>query len=298
LLPETGRDAVVTGPARGQNATMATTETSRRSADVAALFDTVADTYDSVGVPWFGPIAERLIEALAPAPGERALDVGCGRGAALFGLAEAVGKTGNVTGIDLADRMIAATRADVEARGLTTVDLQVMDAAAPTLGRARFDVIAASLVLFLLPEPGAALSAWRGLLTERGRLGVSTFGPRDEVWVELDELFTPYLPPQLLDARTSGTSGPFASDAGVEGLLTEAGYADVRTVTFDLPLVLTGIDQWVRWSQSHGQRAMWNAVPADEHAALRQAALGVLNQARGRDGRPRLRQQVRLTLGS
>ena len=42
---------------------------------------------------------------------------------------------------------------------------------------------------------------------------------------------------------------------------------------------------------------MWNAVPPEEHAALRTAALGVLGGARGRDGRPRLRQQVRLTLG-
>ena len=50
----------------------------QRSARVAAVFDRVADTYDAVGVPWFTPIAERLVAEMAPAPGERALDIGTG----------------------------------------------------------------------------------------------------------------------------------------------------------------------------------------------------------------------------
>ncbi len=86
-------------------------EQAQRRQRVAAVFDRSADTYDSVGVPWFAPIAQRLVRELAPATGQRALDIGCGRGAALFALAAGVGPTGVVTGIDLAPAMIAATRA-------------------------------------------------------------------------------------------------------------------------------------------------------------------------------------------
>jgi ubiquinone/menaquinone biosynthesis C-methylase UbiE len=53
-------------------------------AGVAALFDRVADTYDTVGVEWFGPIGRGLVAELGPTAGERALDIGCGRGAVLF----------------------------------------------------------------------------------------------------------------------------------------------------------------------------------------------------------------------
>ena len=60
-----------------------------RSQQVAGLFDLVADTYDQVGVDFFAPIAKLLIDALAPQPGEDALDVGCGPGAATLLLARA-----------------------------------------------------------------------------------------------------------------------------------------------------------------------------------------------------------------
>lgn len=120
-------------------------EPSQRSQQVAAVFDRAAPTYDSVGVPWFTPIAEGLVGELAPAPGERALDVGCGRGAAVFPLAEAVGPTGRVTGIDLAPGMVEALCADVRARGLTTVDVQAGDAMAPDLGGRTVDVLSSSV---------------------------------------------------------------------------------------------------------------------------------------------------------
>lgn len=57
---------------------------------VARLFDQLAPQYDRGPVPWFGPIAERLVALVAPTPGESVLDVGCGRGAVTFRLDEAV----------------------------------------------------------------------------------------------------------------------------------------------------------------------------------------------------------------
>ena len=84
-------------------------------------------------MPWFTPIGEALVRAVAPVRGERALDLGCGRGAALFPLAAAVGPAGRVTGIDLSAAMVARTASDVRARRLSTVDLHVMDASAPDL---------------------------------------------------------------------------------------------------------------------------------------------------------------------
>src|SRR4051794_32965886 len=70
---------------------------SQRRAGVAALFDQLATGYDQGGVPWFGPIGARLVELTGPQPGDHALDIGAGRGAATFPLLEAGGPPGPVT---------------------------------------------------------------------------------------------------------------------------------------------------------------------------------------------------------
>jgi ubiquinone/menaquinone biosynthesis C-methylase UbiE len=264
---------------------------------VGGLFDRLADTYDEVGVPWFGPIAQGLVTALDPRPGERALDVGCGKGAALLPLARAVGPGGDVVGIDVSPRMVEAASLAVRRAGLTNTDVHVADATAPGLEAVGFDVIASSLMLFFLPDPRAAVATWRQLLRRGGRLGIATFGEEAAIWSRIDDLFTPYLPPQLLDARTSGARGPFASDAAMERLVLDAGLADVRTVTAQVDAVLRDADHWYDFSWSVGQRAMWECVPESEREALRRNAAALLLDARDEDGRIRLGQQVRYTLG-
>lgn len=270
----------------------------QRSQLVAGVFDRSAATYDAVGVAWFTPIAELLVAELAPQPGEHALDIGCGRGAALWPLAQAVGPAGAVTGIDLSTAMVEATRKDVLTQGLANVDVQVMNAANPELPAHSYDLIASSLVLFFLPDPLAALRSWRALLAPGGRLGVSTFDHQDPNWVALDDVFTPFLSPRMLDARASGTRGPFASDAGVAELLSHAGLVDVATTNADVVAVFDDPQHWLTWSWSHGQRAMWEAVPEGDRAQVKAGAIGVLESIAATDGAIRLTQRVRYTLGS
>lgn len=262
---------------------------------IAGVFDRAADTYDDVGVPWFRPIAAGLVEELAVRPGERVLDVGCGRGALLAPLAGAAGPTGRVLGIDLAPRMVTRTAADF--RDVPQVEVRVADAAAPGLPVSSFDVVGSSLVLFFLPDPAAVVRSWADLLVAGGRLGVTTFGPQDERWRKVDAVFTPYLPPEMLDARTSGSRGPFASDEGVEGLLREGGLVEVRTAHRVVEAVFRDAEQLVAFSWSHGQRAMWEAVPVQEHPALRQQVVELARGFGDGSGRFSFTQHVRHTLG-
>jgi ubiquinone/menaquinone biosynthesis C-methylase UbiE len=235
----------------------------------AGVFDRVAATYDSVGVPFFGPIAEGLVAALAPRAGEKALDVGCGRGAVLAPVARLVGPQGRAVGIDLAPEMVRRTAADLA--DLPWVEVRVGDASAPSFPARSFDLVSSSLVLFFLPDPGAALRRWSELLVPGGRLGVTTFGEQDPRWRQIDKIFEPYLPPSLKDARTSGTEGPFGSDTGMETLLADAGLVDVRTVRRTVQVRFSGVEQLLDFTWSHGQRAMWEAVPTAEHGVVRAA---------------------------
>ena len=267
---------------------------------VAGLFDRTSATYDNVGVDFFKPIARGLVSRLAPQPGEAALDIGCGRGAVLFPLADAVGPTGRVVGIDLAAGMVAATTADVAAAGdaYAHVTVRSGDAQVPDLpDEGPFDLVASSLVLFFLPDPGAAVANWRSLLKEgAGRVGITTFGPFNEEWRAVDEVFQPYLPPQMPDPRTQGAASPFASDAGVEGLFTAAGFGDVTTDHDTVPVRFENEDHWHEWTWSVGQRRMWEAVPESERAAVKATAYERLAGCRDHEGRIGFDQVVRYTL--
>jgi ubiquinone/menaquinone biosynthesis C-methylase UbiE len=267
------------------------TPAAQRRAMVAATFDQVAGSYDQGSVRWFTPIARRLVARLAPRPGERALDLGCGRGAALFAIAEKVGPTGKVTGIDLAPRMIEATRADARGRGLDNVELHVMDAAVPALPEAGYDLATASFVLFFLPAPVAALRAWRRLLVPGGRLGVSTFADDESGW--LGEVFQPYLPPAGFRLPS-----PFSSDDRVESLFDAAGFSSIRTLSFDLSIAFADVSEWYAWSWSHGQRAVWERIPPAVHVQVLADADRVLARYRGPDGTIRLTHRIRLTAGA
>ncbi len=99
-----------------------------------------------------------------PEPGAAVLDVGAGTGA-LSLLAAELGF--RVTALDLSEGMLAVARRKAGERG---VDLTfvVRSAAEPPTGP--FDAVIERHVLWTLPDPEAALRAWREVTAPHGRL--------------------------------------------------------------------------------------------------------------------------------
>ena len=269
--------------------------TEQQTATIAGVFDRAAETYDQVGVDVFGPIADRLVREVEPRPGERALDIGCGRGAVLLRIAAAVGPEGAAHGLDLSPKMVAGALAAAAEAG-AEVQAWVGDAQSPAVPSTPYDLITSSLVLFFLPDPLAALTSWRALLAAGGRIGVTTFGPYGDHWSAVDAVFEPYLPPAMRDARTTGRTGPFGSDEGVAGLLRDAGFSGMRTEHATVPVRFRDEDHWHTWSWSVGQRMMWERIPEGERATVRDQAFAALQNCRDAAGVLGFDQVVRFTL--
>ncbi|GAB3859019.1 hypothetical protein GCM10028801_19780 [Nocardioides maradonensis] len=268
-------------------------EADAQVAAVAALFDTVAADYDNNGVAYFGPIADQLIEAAAPTAGERAVDLGCGSGVVTSRLADAVGTTGSVLAVDNSPAMVARTAALLADRP----QVQVIrgDAGAPDVPEGSVDLVTASLVIFFLPDPWAAISRWMGLVRPGGRVALTTFGTTAPDWAKAEALLRPFMP--AFDPRVVGPDGPFASDANMERFLLDAGADRVVTTPFRVPAVFDDLDHWVRWSRSVGQRAAWDRMSPDQVEATIAAAADALEPTRGEDGRLHVWQDVRCTVG-
>jgi ubiquinone/menaquinone biosynthesis C-methylase UbiE len=269
-----------------------------QTARIAGLFDALAGAYDNVGVDFFRPIARDLLTAMPPRRGERWLDIGCGRGAVLLPAAEAIGPEGRAVGLDISSAMVEQTRSLAQQRRLGNVEVRVADAHAPSLDGERFGTISSCLVLFFLAEPAAALRTWLDLLEPGGRLGVTTFGPEDPRWESVDEVFEPYLSKDVRDARTSGKAGPFASHAGMEQMIRDAGYEDVRTAATSIPVRFASLEQWHAFTWSTGQRMMWLSVPEDRRPEVLAQAQGRLAAFAGPDGSVVFDQGIRHTLAT
>lgn len=266
-------------------------------ARVAQVFEAVADDYDQTGVAFFVPIATRLCSLVEPVPGEQVLDVGCGRGAVALQVARAVAPDGAVTAADVAAAMVRHTREAADRAGLTNVRTEVLDPSEPDLPEQSFDLLTASVVLFFLPDPVAGLAQWLRWVRPGGRFGLTTFAAYDETWRAVDELFSPYLPPHLIDPRIRPANSPFTTDERVAALARDAGAVDVRTVREWLEVRFADPEQWRRWSMSIGQRMFWGFVPEDRRAGLFDEAAGLLEGARDETGDIVVHQEVRYTLG-
>ena len=272
------------------------TETQQRRAGVAALFDQLAPVYDQGGVPWFGPIAERLVALVAPQPGDHALDIGAGRGAVTFALREAVGPTGHVTAVDLSPAMVGHLEAEAIERRISGINTLVGEAGPASLGAERFDVVTASLVLFFDPDPEATLRGWLELLRPgTGRLGLTTFGAIDEHWAAAEAALLEHAGRGVLDPRTTGTRGPFASSEALASLVRASGASQVSTAVEPLVVTLPDAAAWRTWTMGVGLRQIWTSVPESTLPEVLAEVEAALEGDRGDDGQLHLTQQVRYT---
>ncbi len=260
---------------------------------MAAAWDRAAPTYDQVGVDFFSVLGRNLVDDAGIQAGERVLDLGCGRGAATFPAADRVGPHGFVLASDLAPVMVDLTAREARDRGLDNVSLQVMDAQSPSLPEASYDVVLASLVIFFLPDPAAALRSWLAVLTEGGRLAITTFaGEQDPRWVWMDQVFPPH--PAML--RPSADGNPFDSTERIHDLLRSAGFVEPVSTVRKMTVEFADPDQWIDWSYSTGTRARWEALPEGQLEKARAAVVGHLEPMRETYGRIPLDMEIRYTL--
>ncbi len=91
-------------------------------------------------------------------PGQTILDVGCGPGFATLDLAQLIGNTGRVIGVDASDRFIGYLKSQITARGMTNVDVRVGDVQKLELPPASVDAAYARWVMCFVPDPDAVVA--------------------------------------------------------------------------------------------------------------------------------------------
>jgi len=191
-----------------------------------------------------GPHGERAIARLAPAPGERLLDLGCGCGATTLALARRVAPGGHVVGLDLSEPMLARARERAAEAGLANLSFRVADVQTAPLDAGAFDAAFSRFGVMFFADPAAAFANVRGALRPGGRLTFACWRPvKENPWVLVPmAAAAPLL--SLPPPAPEGAPGPFAfGDAGrVRRILEQAGFADIAIDGVELPMTPGGGD--------------------------------------------------------
>ena len=144
-------------------------------AAVGAQYDRIAPFYRffewAYGLPLLG-VRGRTVGALALAPGDRVLEVGCGSGFNFGRVVDRIGSTGTLIGIDVSQGMLARAAVLVAKRGWGNVELHCADATTFT-PEPPIDAVLFSFSYSTLPDRTKVLTeAWR-VLEPGGRLVVT-----------------------------------------------------------------------------------------------------------------------------
>lgn len=115
---------------------------------------------------------ERLREVLAPAPGERLLEIGVGTGYYSLDLAEWIGPDGTLELFDLQQEFLDHVLRGAGERGLANLVPTQGDATALPYEDASVDAVVLTAVLGEIPDSAAALREIRRVLKPGGRLVV------------------------------------------------------------------------------------------------------------------------------
>ncbi len=163
----------------------------------------------------------------------RVLDLGSGTGyPALLG-AQTVGPTGSVTGLDLAEQMLAAARRKATTLGLTNVSFRTDDVTALPFEANSFDAVTSRFCLMFLPEIPKAAAEIARVLKPGAWLAAA-------VWSAPDK--NPYLMipitviKQFLDLPAPDPTAPgifrLAKPGDLAGMLQQAGFMNLSEEEF------------------------------------------------------------------
>ncbi|WP_394827564.1 class I SAM-dependent methyltransferase [Pendulispora albinea] len=123
------------------------------------------------------PATRMLLQAAGIGPGMRVLDLGCGAGDVSFAVAELVGPTGSVLGIDRSPEAVVSAKARAKAAGLDAVTFVEGDIHQPAPD-GPFDAIVGRLVLMYVPDPAAVLATQATQLRPGGLVAPIEFDMR------------------------------------------------------------------------------------------------------------------------
>ena len=180
-------------------------------------------------------ITARSIAVLAPRPGERLLDVGCGCGQTTLSLAASVSRGGEAVGVDISRPMLAVARQRAAATGAVGVRFIEADAQTWPFESESFDGLFSRFGVMFFANAKAAFRNLLGALKPGGRLVfVCWRSLAENPWMTAPmAAAASHLPPAPPPDPAAPGPFAFADDGHVRDVLGSAGFIAIEIAPFD-----------------------------------------------------------------
>ena len=198
-------------------------------------FQVPAQAYGSFMGRFSEPLADEFVEVGRLAPGQRALDVGCGPGALTARLVAVVGESG-VSAVDPSEPFVAAAR-----DRFPGVDVTVGHAESLAFEDSTFDAALAQLVVHFMSDPVAGLREMARVTRPGGVVAAAVWnhaasaGPLSLFWGAV----------RAVDPRAEG-EGDFAGvrEGDLARLFVAAGLDALKESVLTVHVPFESFDQW------------------------------------------------------
>ncbi|MGB3410674.1 MAG: class I SAM-dependent methyltransferase [Microthrixaceae bacterium] len=228
------------------------------------------------------------ITALDVRPGEKVLDIGCGQGITSVDLAERVGPTGHVVGVDISQAMIdgAVSRLAGQSRA---VEFRVGDAAIESF-EDTFDAVFSRFGVMFFPNPDDAFGNISSVLRRGGRLAWVVWGPLSaNPWATVPTIAAAQVLGFELERPEPGSPGPFSlgDTDQLTAMLTTAGFGDVAFSDITQPRKFppeSALEELATWLTIGTTGDAFSAADPGLQLRASEAALAAIEPYREADG--------------
>ena len=194
-----------------------------------------AQAYDRFMGRYSEPLALKFVQLLAPSPGERALDVGCGPGALTALLVERLGPDA-VSAIDPSPAFVGAAR-----DRLPGVDVRLGSSRQLPYPDGTFDLVTAALVVHFMADPVRELQELARVARPGGRVAATTWdfaGDRSPLSAFYQAVA------ELDPTARDESSEPGAAEGQLGELFAAAGLSEVDESELTVRVELVSFEEW------------------------------------------------------
>ena len=241
----------------------------------AFTYNAAADFYDASPLGFWDYFGRRTIELASLSSGSRVLDVCCGAGASALPAAEAVGPTGSVIGVDLANQLLESARTKAAQRHLRNIEFEIGDLLSMRFPAASFDAVVCVFGIFFVPDMAQAVDELWSRIRSGGKLAVTTWGRNfcepasSAFWCSIKnarpDLYKGFNPWDRID-----------NPASLRKIFDEAGVASPKISAEDRLHPISSADDWWAIVLGSGYRGTIEQLTEAERETVKQANLAFI----------------------